>query len=267
MSSTDDKATPDCGGAASSKSLVLVKQEGSAFEGAPEQASSAPRSFMSRAPRLILPVALLALTGGLGWYAGAQSGAASFAEQRALLDSSLGAELRAQSGKLAALEAQLTKIESAPGAEASLKPAIDILARRIDEIARRQTASLAQTSSRFDRSDKELGARLDQMSERIERIEKQVSSPAPVSSTQKNVTSVMRSASAQAAPAEPVERAIRGYVLRDVFRGGALIESRHGLMEVFPGAQLPGAGLVRSVEQRDGRWVVVTTTGLIEARH
>jgi hypothetical protein len=63
-----------------------------------------------------------------------------------------------------------------------------------------------------------------------------------------------------------VEKAVRGYVLREVFRGGALVESRYGVMEVFPGAQLPGAGRVRSVEKRDGRWVVVTTAGLIEAQ-
>jgi hypothetical protein len=61
-------------------------------------------------------------------------------------------------------------------------------------------------------------------------------------------------------------RQLRGYVLRDVFRGGAVIESRYGLMEVTPGVQLPGAGRVRSVEQRDGRWVVVTTAGVIESR-
>ncbi len=97
------------------------------------------------------------------------------------------------------------------------------------------------------------------MGERIERVEKQVSSPVPVGSvSQKNTSSIARAENAL--PAAP------NYVLREVFRGGAVIEGRDGLIEVVPGATLPGAESVRSVERRDGRWVVVTTTGLIEAR-
>ncbi|MFI5013170.1 MAG: hypothetical protein ACHQAY_12575 [Hyphomicrobiales bacterium] len=61
--------------------------------------------------------------------------------------------------------------------------------------------------------------------------------------------------------------ALKGYVLRSVFRGAALIESRDGLREVKPGAILPNVGLVTSIEQRDGAWVVVTSKGIItEAR-
>ena len=60
---------------------------------------------------------------------------------------------------------------------------------------------------------------------------------------------------------------MRGYVLRSVARGAALIESPDGLREVRPGAILPNAGLVTAIEQRGGRWVVVTSQGLIiEAR-
>jgi hypothetical protein len=79
-------------------------------------------------------------------------------------------------------------------------------------------------------------------------------------------------------PANPVRTApgafapgatttLREYVLRSVSKGVALIESPEGLREIRPGTILPLAGLVTSIEQRDGKWVVVTVRGLIrEAR-
>lgn len=57
---------------------------------------------------------------------------------------------------------------------------------------------------------------------------------------------------------------IEGWTVVDVFRGRALIDGRrHGLFEVAPGAPIPGIGRVESIEQRGGRWVVVTSGGLI----
>jgi hypothetical protein len=55
-------------------------------------------------------------------------------------------------------------------------------------------------------------------------------------------------------------------VLRDVGRGAALIESRKGLYEVYAGDAVPGLGRVDAIRRQDGRWVVVTTKGLIVAR-
>ncbi len=47
-------------------------------------------------------------------------------------------------------------------------------------------------------------------------------------------------------------------------RGGMVdVIGRDGVFEVVPGAVLPGLGPVRSVEQRDGHWVVVTRKGII----
>jgi hypothetical protein len=57
---------------------------------------------------------------------------------------------------------------------------------------------------------------------------------------------------------------VSGWVLREVFRGGAMVENdRMGLFEVVPGANLPGLGRVESIRRQDGRWVVVTPKGLI----
>jgi hypothetical protein len=65
------------------------------------------------------------------------------------------------------------------------------------------------------------------------------------------------------APALPV---LEGWVLRDVYRGTALIQGRGGIVPVMPGDTLPGLGRIEAVQRRDGRWVVVTSRGLIVSR-
>ncbi|WP_409192992.1 hypothetical protein [Bradyrhizobium sp. RDM4] len=59
---------------------------------------------------------------------------------------------------------------------------------------------------------------------------------------------------------------IDGWRLRDVANGGALIEGRGGLYEVYAGDPIPGVGRVDAIRRQDGRWVVVTSKGLIVAR-
>ena len=55
-------------------------------------------------------------------------------------------------------------------------------------------------------------------------------------------------------------------MLRDVGNGGALIESRQGMLEVYAGDPVPGLGRVDAIRKQDGHWVVVTSKGLIVAR-
>lgn len=71
-----------------------------------------------------------------------------------------------------------------------------------------------------------------------------------------------------AAPKTEVGRlpTIEGWRLRDVANGGALIEGRGGLYEVYAGDPIPGIGRVDAIRRQDGRWVVVTAKGLIVAR-
>jgi hypothetical protein len=59
---------------------------------------------------------------------------------------------------------------------------------------------------------------------------------------------------------------IEGWVLRDVAYGAALIESRRGSYDVYAGDIIPGLGRVDAIRRQDGRWVVVTSRGLIVAR-
>jgi hypothetical protein len=75
----------------------------------------------------------------------------------------------------------------------------------------------------------------------------------------------------QASPAAPKTEVGRlptvdGWVLREVGHGSALIESRQGLFEVYAGDPVPGLGRVDAIRRQDGRWVVVTSRGLIVQR-
>ena len=71
-----------------------------------------------------------------------------------------------------------------------------------------------------------------------------------------------------AAPKTEVGRlpTVEGWRLRNAANGGALIEGRDGLYEVYPGDPIPGVGRVDAIRRQDGRWVVVTSKGLIVAR-
>ena len=59
---------------------------------------------------------------------------------------------------------------------------------------------------------------------------------------------------------------LQDYVLRRVYDGAALIEGRHGIIEVEPGIIAPGIGRIEAIKRQDGRWVVVTARGLIVQR-
>jgi hypothetical protein len=60
---------------------------------------------------------------------------------------------------------------------------------------------------------------------------------------------------------------VDGWVLTSVGRrGNAIVASRGGFYEVYPGDPLPGVGRVQDIRYQDGRWVVVTPKGLIIRR-
>jgi hypothetical protein len=59
---------------------------------------------------------------------------------------------------------------------------------------------------------------------------------------------------------------VQGWVLRRVYDGAALIEGREGIIEVETGTITPGLGRIEGIKRQDGRWVVVTSRGLVVGR-
>jgi hypothetical protein len=157
-----------------------------------------------------------------------------------------------------------------------------VLKASIEHTSKMGMSQFNKTSDRLDKVEKaqaEPAAKLARLSETVDKL--RVASPvaavpvAAVPVAAKEVTGSITpptttapAAAPAAAPKPEVARlpTVEGWVLRDVANGGALIEGRQGLYEVFAGDPIPGLGRVDAIRRQDGRWVVVTSKGLIVAR-
>jgi hypothetical protein len=170
-----------------------------------------------------------------------------------------------------ALEASIARIDS------------DILSLKasLEHTSKIGMSQFNKTSDRLDKVEKaqaEPAAKLAKLSEAVDKL-RAAPAPTPVaaapaaSAAQKEVTgSVTPPATAAQAAATPPKAevgrlpTVEGWILRDVANGGALIEGRQGVYEVYAGDPVPGLGRVDAIRRQDGRWVVVTSKGLIVAR-
>ncbi len=132
---------------------------------------------------------------------------------------------------------------------------------------------------KFEKAQAEPAAKLARLAEAVEKLKAAQAVPVPVAAAPaaaKDVTGSISPPSTAAAaahvplPAPKPEVArlptVEGWVLREVADGGALIEGRKGIYEVYAGDPIPGLGRVDAIRKQDGRWVVVTSKGLIVAR-
>lgn len=131
--------------------------------------------------------------------------------------------------------------------------------KTIDSALAKVNAELASLKNGVESSNKASSAKLTKLGEALDKLK---TPPAP--ETTGSITPP-----APAAPAAvQVNRlpTVDGWVLREVSGGGATVEGRAGVYEVFVGDPLPGVGRIDAIRRQDGRWVVVTSRGLIVAR-
>jgi hypothetical protein len=122
----------------------------------------------------------------------------------------------------------------------------------LDSAARNANAQFTRIGERVDKIERTQGEPTAKLSKAIETLERLSRDAAP----SKEVTGSV-------APLPNRPGAVEGWVLRDARRGTALIEGRIGVIEVEQGDMVPGLGRVEAVRKQDGRWVVVTSKGLI----
>jgi hypothetical protein len=195
--------------------------------------------------------------------------------------------------------AGLTRVADA-GAMTSSNGALETAIARIDadivalkagleHTSRLGMSQFNKTSDRLDKIEKaqtEPTAKLARLSEALDKLRSTqpaaaasvttTASPAPApSAAPKDLTGTVTTPTGAAAlppPAAPPKTemarlpTVEGWVLRDVGHGGALIEGRNGLYEVYAGDPVPGLGRVDAIRKQDGRWVVITTKGLVVSR-
>src|SRR6476646_5608806 len=138
---------------------------------------------------------------------------------------------------------------------AALKVSIDSANRN----AGAQFTRIGERIERIERIQAEPTNRLNKAVEMLDRISRGDSGPQP-----KEVTGSLAPPPASAnGQNQPPESGVGGWVVRDVHRGTALIEGRMGIIEVEQGDLVPGLGRVDAIRKQDGRWVVLTSRGLI----
>jgi hypothetical protein len=206
-----------------------------------------------RVSALAAVVALAAVTGALG---GALATVA--------LGHLAGDQTQTASGH--ALEAQVAQLDADL---ASVKASVD-------HTSKMSMVQFNKTSERLDKVEKaelEPAAKLSKLSEAVDKLRVAQAAPAVVAAAPvaaKEVTGSISPPATTPAAAPKVEvgrlPTVEGWVLRDVARGGALIEGRQGIYEVYAGDPVPGLGRIDAIRRQDGRWVVVTSKGLIVAR-
>jgi hypothetical protein len=201
-------------------------------------------------------VAALAAVAALAVLAGAVGGALA----TAALGSLAGENPAATASRT--LETSIARIEA------------DILALKasVEQAAKTGTSQFSKASDRLDKLEKaqaEPAAKLAKLSEAVDRL-RGVSTAAPAAVAVAPAKDVTGSIAPPATNPPKVEAArlptVEGWVLRDVGNGGALIQGRQGIYEVYAGDPVPGLGRVDAIRRQDGRWVVVTSKGLIVAR-
>jgi hypothetical protein len=157
-----------------------------------------------------------------------------------------------------------------------LESEIATLKTGIDRSTKGDVGQFAKVNDRLGKIEKahaDSAARLTKLQEALDK-QHSATAPAapaaPATTAAANVTGSIPAAEPVPLPAPKpsIARlpAVQGWVLHDVMDGNALIEGRSGVYEVHTGDPVPGLGRVDAIRKQDGRWVVVTSRGLIVAR-
>jgi hypothetical protein len=187
----------------------------------------------------------------------------------------------AVNGSQTSLEASLSRIDSD----------MQALKAGLDHTSKLGMSQFNKTSERLDkleRAQAEPTAKIARLSEAVDKLRAApatvpaVAAAAPAASfASKETTGSIGPTPAQQAAAKIDAKTdakadvktevgrlptLEDWVLRDVAYGGALIDGHRGTYEVYAGDVIPGLGRVDAIRRQDGRWVVVTSRGLIVAR-
>ncbi|WP_426533280.1 hypothetical protein [Bradyrhizobium sp. McL0615] len=229
--------------------------------GADAKAAAAGSAGKRRFGAMAAVVALATVAGALGGAlatAGIGKLMAGDSAQASVKDSALETSVARLDAEIVALKAGLEHNSKATTGQ--LNKASD----RLDKVEKAQAEPAAKLAKLSETVDKLRAAQTTTTAAAAPAAAKDITGSIP-----QQVAAVTPPASAPAAPPKP-EMArlptVEGWILRDVANGSALIESRRGMYEVYAGDPIPGLGRVDAIRRQDGRWVVVTSKGLIVAR-
>jgi len=138
----------------------------------------------------------------------------------------------------------------------------DLVAVRsgVETSNRGASAQFARLTERMDKVERaEPAAKIAKINETLDRLDRRTRDLPDLQPVPERIAAPV--------PIKEIPRVsiVPGWVVRSVYDGMALIQGRIGLVEVEVGDPLPGGGRVEAIRRQDGRWVVVTSKGLILA--
>ena len=254
------------------KLIVMAPSERS-WNGSWDHEEFAPHAKADEPPearskrRLSAMAAVVAIAAGVGAISGALATAG-------MMHFASPAQAPVQVADTSALDASVARIDA------------DLVALKanVEHSSKTGVNQINRTNDRLDKLEKaqaEPLAKIAKLSETVDKLRAtppaapaQAAAAAPAKETTGSIAPAQVAAAAPAAapvPSAPKTEVgrlptIEGWRLRNAANGGALIEGRDGLYEVYPGDPIPGVGRVDAIRRQDGRWVVVTSRGLIVAR-
>ena len=188
--------------------------------------------------------ATIALAAGAGSFLGALTAGgfahdppASAAVAKTVGGHDASGSLKAQLAELTALKASLDRVNRGANAEFAK------IGQRLDSLEHAQAGP---------------AAKLAHMADTLDQLQKRLAAAPEVTGS---IASNPRSKTAAPSVSAPV---LSSWIIDDVRHGRAMVENRYGgVFVVGAGSVLPGLGRVEQIERQDGRWVVVTASGLI----
>ena len=256
----------------SSASAVLAEAIKSARESAkpalPVSETKAPDAAgrWSASSRFAAQAAIALLLVSAGWSASylgtlANRGAIERLEAETARSQEILARLSSDLASLKSTAAAFKEVEytsstAAKSEQTKLTDKVERLAISLQEPARK----LSSLEGRLDKMESQIMTTLAALNT------KPATPTAPAAPAAPPAPPITEAAAREEAPApKPVKNEpVDGWVLREVYKGAALVESRNRrLYEVMPGGILPGVGKVEAIERRGTRWVVLTDKGFI----
>lgn len=263
--------------------VLMPRRDDYAKDEQPETAPKAPYATLGKRGVSVAAMLALALIGGA---VGGALATAGLIQTSAAPAPVMAAAAPAPAPVDPALTASIAKLHTD----------VDKLRASLEQAKQASRGELVKTADRVDKLEKDqadLTAKVNRPSEvaKLSEVVEKLRAQAAASNGAREVTGSITPPAAQ--PAQPVAAAappapqaapvrvadagrpdagkpqpkiVDSWALRDVGRGGALIEGRQGLFQVFVGDPVPGLGKVEAIRRQDGRWVVVTTNGLVVSR-
>ena len=191
-------------------------------------------------------------------------------------------DIRSLKASLASLHSSVAQAQNGDEIRA-LKKSLDGAKTGLEASKAETNASIAQLAAKIEHLQREQAAKLQQVLEKAERADQRANSaplttasiPAPTQIGTANPALVAKLQSQAPAPSaqiqtntvdpqKKIQQPIANWVVRDVYDGIALVEGPGGAFEVMQGENIPGVGVVKSIERRGNGWIVVTNRGLVE---